>query len=59
VQYQTYDVTRRIVRGENALGAQLAAGWYSGRVGSDHVHMYGTQPAFLMRLEIELADGST
>jgi alpha-L-rhamnosidase len=59
VQYQAYDVTARIVPGENVLGAQLAAGWYAGRVGLYRRQMYGTQPAFLMRLEIELADGRT
>jgi alpha-L-rhamnosidase len=59
IQYQTYDVTALLRAGENVLGATLAAGWYSGRVGLFKRHMYGVQPQFLARLEIELADGRT
>ena len=32
IQYQTYDVTDLVRRGDNALGAELADGWYAGRV---------------------------
>src|SRR5208283_2295446 len=33
VYYHAYDVTRLIQRGDNALGAVLADGWFSGYVG--------------------------
>src|SRR5208282_1845430 len=36
VYYRTYDVTKQIHRGRNALGAILADGWFSGFVGYDH-----------------------
>ncbi|HJN16954.1 MAG TPA: alpha-L-rhamnosidase N-terminal domain-containing protein, partial [Armatimonadota bacterium] len=32
VQYQTYDVTDLLKPGANAIGAQLGAGWFSGRI---------------------------
>ncbi len=59
LQYQTYDVTHLLTPGENVLGALVGAGWYAGRVGLYHRHMYGTQPQLLVRLEIEMADGKT
>jgi alpha-L-rhamnosidase len=60
VLYRAYDVTGLIRRGDNALGAVLADGWYSGYVGygrnRDH---YGKQPRLLAQLHIEFADGTT
>ena len=60
VYYRAYDVTSQVRDGENALGAILADGWYSGYVGfgkkRDH---YGTKPRFRALLHLELADGST
>lgn len=59
VYYRTYDVTRDIRRGENALGALLADGWFSGYVGygnaRDH---YGKLPRFRLQLRLEYADGT-
>jgi alpha-L-rhamnosidase len=57
IQYQTYDVTSLLRRGENVAAALVGAGWYAGRIGLFRRHMYGNQSRFLMRLEIELADG--
>lgn len=68
VYYQTYDVTPLVSRGENALGAIVADGWYSGYVGYGLLvgygpgrvgrYFYGKTPALLAQLEIEYADGS-
>jgi alpha-L-rhamnosidase len=67
VQYQGYDVTELLHSGENAFGAMLGDGWYSGRIGISHIvgpdgplrGFYGdTSPWFLMQLEVELSDGS-
>jgi len=59
VYYRTYDVTSLIRTGNNALGAILSDGWYSGYIGwfrkRDH---YGTQPRVLAQLVLEFADGS-
>jgi alpha-L-rhamnosidase len=60
VQYQTYDVTQYLHRGENALAAMLGDGWYSGRIaGLDRGMQYGTKPALLAQLEIVHQDGTT
>lgn len=60
VYYRTYDVTSKLSRGSNALGAVLADGWYSGYVGfgkmRDH---YGKKPRIKTQLNIEYEDGST
>ena len=60
VYYRAYDVTNQIHPGNNALGAILADGWYSGYVGygklRDH---YGKHPRFKGQLHLEYADGSS
>src|SRR5450631_1889731 len=60
VHYRTYDVTPLVRRGENALGAVLADGWYSGYVGyggkRDH---YGKLPRVRLQLQLEYADGTS
>ncbi|MBN1908098.1 MAG: family 78 glycoside hydrolase catalytic domain [Pirellulales bacterium] len=57
LQYQTYDVTDLLNKGDNAIGAQLGEGWYAGLLMSRPAL---ANPVFrlLMRLEIELADGT-
>jgi alpha-L-rhamnosidase len=58
VQYQTYDVTRLVRSGKNALGMILGDGWYCGYVGTAH-SVYGTSPKALSQLEIRYEDGTT
>ena len=57
IQYQTFDVTERLRPGENVLAASLGEGWYSGRLMAVGRNAYGSDPRFLLQLEIELADG--
>ena len=67
--YYTYDVTQLIARGDNAIGAIVAEGWYSGYVGFGLLTgmgtektgraIYGKTPALMAQLEIEYDDGST
>ncbi|MBI1388229.1 MAG: Bacterial alpha-L-rhamnosidase [bacterium] len=67
VYYNTFDVTRMIEPGENALGAVLADGWYSGYLGYGFLNgmgpnhsgrcFYGKTPALRMQLEIEYDNG--
>ncbi|HET6671865.1 MAG TPA: family 78 glycoside hydrolase catalytic domain [Agromyces sp.] len=59
VQYQVYDVTELLSQGENTIGAKLGPGWYAGHLAWVGPHRYGTDPAFLGRLEITHDDGST
>jgi alpha-L-rhamnosidase len=62
IQYQTYDVTRLLADGQNALGAILGDGWFAGFFGFDPKRRgahYGVSPQFLAQLEIEYEDGTT
>ena len=59
VQYQTYDVTVLLERGENTLTVQLADGWYRGSCGAWGLkNQYGTETKLLAQLEITHIDGS-
>ena len=58
IQYQTYDVTSLLNKGENAIGSIVAAGWYSGHVGlMPSRQNYGRVPEFLMHMDVEFTDG--
>ena len=58
VQLVTWDVTARLHKGENVLGAMLGDGWFAGTmVWPDHRNHYGPCTAFLAQLEVEFADG--
>lgn len=59
IQYQTYDVTGLLRRGENILTAELADGWYRGSNGAKgRTNTYGTQTKLLVQLELTRADGT-
>jgi alpha-L-rhamnosidase len=59
LQYQTYDVTSVLRRGDNALGAILGSGWYRGQIGfRQHRNHYGDRLALLAQLEVTYADGT-
>lgn len=59
LQYQTYDVTGLLRPGENVLGAILADGWWTGRVGMLGISgQYGEKTALLLELRLEYADGT-
>ena len=46
LQYQTYDVTKLLKPGDNALGAVLGDRWYRGQLGFEGRRMYmGSAPA--------------
>ncbi len=69
VYYNAFDATDLVRRGDNAIGAVVADGWYSGYVGYGLLvgygpnkcgrYFYGKTPALLVQLEIEYADGTT
>ena len=59
VQYQTYDVTSMLHQGDNAIGALLGDGWYSGNIGFAGTHVYGKQPWFLGQLQVDFTDGTS
>ncbi|MEI8281219.1 MAG: family 78 glycoside hydrolase catalytic domain [Armatimonadota bacterium] len=59
VYYHSYDITQSLVKGNNAVGAILGDGWYTGYVGfganRDH---YGKHTRVIAQIEIEYNDGS-
>ncbi len=60
IQYQTYDVTAQIKKGENALTVNLADGWYRGSVGAWGLKQeYGFETKCIAQLEITYDDGAT
>lgn len=59
IQYQTYDVTGLLQRGENELTFQLADGWYRGSCGANVLkNQYGTETKLLAQLEMVDAQGN-
>ena len=58
IQYQTYDVTALVRAGRNAVGAQLGGGWWTGPL-MCMPPPENTRFCLLMRLDVELADGTT
>ena len=59
VQYQQYDVTDMLSEKHIRLTAELADGWYTGRLGlANRENMWGRKRALLAELHITFADGS-
>jgi alpha-L-rhamnosidase len=59
LQYQVYDVTNMLVKGNNALGAVLGDGWYRGTLAwGDNWAVYGKNLGILYQLKIVYSDGS-
>jgi alpha-L-rhamnosidase len=59
-QYQTFDVTSLVKSGENAWGAWLSEGWWSGNItySGDSWNYFGDRQSLLAKLIIEYVDGS-
>jgi len=57
VLYSTYDLTSHLRAGKNALGAMIGGGW--ALLGAGDVPAPYKQPALLLQVNIELADGKT
>ena len=58
IQYQTYDVTRQLRPGKNAVGVTLGDGWYRGYLLWSKVrNVYGDKLALLMQIVVEYANG--
>jgi alpha-L-rhamnosidase len=56
--YQAYDATAFVKTGDNVIGAMLAGGWFSGRIGNGGFEFFGKQPALLAQLEVTYTDGT-
>ena len=59
LQYQVYDVTNMLLKGNNAIGAVLGDGWYRGTLGwGNNWAIYGKRLGVLFQLKITYTDGS-
>ncbi|MEI6047876.1 MAG: family 78 glycoside hydrolase catalytic domain [Bacteroidota bacterium] len=59
LQYQVYDVTGMLVKGNNAVGAVLGDGWYRGTLAwGNNWAIYGKRLGLLLQLKITYTDGS-
>jgi alpha-L-rhamnosidase len=59
VYYRSYDVTKLVRSGANAVGAVLADGWFSGYIGfRGDRELYGKYPRVRAQLHLEFADGA-
>jgi alpha-L-rhamnosidase len=57
--YQTYDVTNMVKPGENAIGAMMSEGWWSGLLSFGSIwNHFGDRQSLLAKLVITYADGS-
>ncbi len=60
VQYQTYDITDMLRRGNNAIGVVLGDGWYRGFLGwKNQRNFYGETLAFIAQIQIVYTNGTT
>jgi len=60
LQYQVYDITKQLAKGQNAVGAILGDGWYRGPLRWDKLrNIYGKKLALLLQINIEYSDGTS
>ena len=57
LQYQVYDVTSLLRRGDNATGVTIGDGWYRGYTYNRKKNVYGKKLALLYQLEIVYTNG--
>jgi alpha-L-rhamnosidase len=59
IQYQVYDVTSMLDKGENAIGVMIGSGWYRTALAwNDNKNIYGKKLGLLFQLELKFEDGS-
>lgn len=59
ILFQEYDVTDKLRKGKNCIGAVLSEGWYAGELAFRKQQYYGTWPlCLLMKLVLEYKDGT-
>ncbi len=60
IHYRTYDITKVLKSGNNAIGAMLGDGWYAGYVGyARERNHYGQYLRLLCQVNVEYEDGTT
>ncbi len=59
IQVRAFDVTSKLKRGDNAIGAVLGDGWYRGYIGYGHKREhYGDTTALRAQLDVQFRDGT-
>jgi alpha-L-rhamnosidase len=59
LQYQVYDITDMLVKGNNAIGAVLGDGWYRGTLAwGNNWATYGKHLGLLLQLKVTFTDGT-
>lgn len=60
IEFQSYDLTEQLnKKGTHAVGAILADGWYTGKIGLLGIgNQYGEENALLFQIHIEYEDGT-
>jgi len=58
VLYNTFDVTKNLKTGDNAIGMILGNGWYNQRDRTIEGYMWYDVPKMILQLEIEYNDGT-
>ncbi|MCK5685932.1 family 78 glycoside hydrolase catalytic domain [bacterium] len=59
VNYQVFDVTSTLNRGDNTIGVILGDGWYCGHIAWGKRQHYGLKPELLAQIHIDFNDGSS
>ena len=60
LQYQVYDITDMLTKGNNAIGVTLGSGWYRGLIGfTNNMNVYGKDIALLLQIELKYSDGTS
>ena len=60
LQYQVYDVTKQLQKGQNAIGAILGDGWYRGSLAwGDNWGIYGKKLGLFAQMRIDYSDGTS
>lgn len=61
MEYQTFDVTEMLEKGDNRVSVLLGEGWYKGRFGFDDVYLdlYGDRKKCIAELHLEYESGKT
>jgi len=59
LQYQTYDVTSLLQKGDNVAGVILGDGWYRGNIGfsGNRRNFYGDRLGLLMQIQVQYENG--
>lgn len=59
LQYQVFDISEQIKKGNNAIGAILGDGWYRGFFGWEgKKNIYGEKTALLCQVKLSFSDGT-